>query len=230
MTSYHSLAEGNMKRYRYRLSESFKKIKPSDKQGFTLIELAFVLVIVGLLVGMGVELVPMLVKQNKLKETQAIVKETKTAIIGYALATGRLPYASANTNGSETSGRLSGYLPFATIGISANDAYLSTLYYALDPYLASTTSTEEFKTHLSELISATQSPDLFCDGGNLLAAFVVISPGPNLEADSPNDDNGNGLVDINDNNSFEKPGAPQTGSYDDILEAASLAYLYGRFE
>jgi len=201
-----------------------------DRRGFTLIELAFVLVIVGLLIGMGAELLPMLVKQNKLKESRAMVKEAKTAIVGYALATGRLPYASSNEDGSESSGRLNGYLPYATLGISGSDAYGSTLFYAIDPYLAVTATTQEFKTHLNELISGGHSPDLFCDSGNILAAFVVLSSGYNGEADSPNDDNNNGRVDTVDNNTFEQPGAPQTDTYDDILEAASLSYLYGRFE
>ena len=77
--------------------------KPFSRKGFTLIEMAFVLVIVGILVGLGAQLLPMLVKQNKLKDDRMFVKEVRTAIIGYALATGRLPFASANINGAETS-------------------------------------------------------------------------------------------------------------------------------
>ncbi len=207
-----------------------EKKKLNDRHGFTLIELAFVLVIMGLLIGMGAELLPMLVKQNKLKECRAMVQETKTAIIGYALATGRLPYASSNQDGSENTGRLSGFLPYATLGINGTDTYRNTLYYAVDPYLAATTTTEEFKAHLNELITATHTPDLFCDSGNIQAAFVVLSSGYNGTADPPNDDNNNGRVDTSDNNTFEIPGAPQTASYDDILETASISYLYGRFE
>ena len=60
----------------------------SSRRGFTLVEIAFVLVLVGILVGFGVQMLPMLVKQNKLKEDRAFVKQTRTAIIGYALATG----------------------------------------------------------------------------------------------------------------------------------------------
>ena len=66
----------------------------SSRKGFTLIELAFVLVIVGLLLGLGAQLIPMLVTQNKLSDDRTRVKEAKTALIGYALATGRLPFAS----------------------------------------------------------------------------------------------------------------------------------------
>lgn len=202
----------------------------NHKKGFTLIELAFVLVIVGILVGMGAEILPMLVKQSKLKESRLMVREAKTAITGYALATGRLPCASSSTDGSENSGTYRGYLPYATLGISGSDAYLSTLFYAVDPYLTGTATTEEFKTALSELITGTHSPAVTCDSGNIQAAFVVISPGKNIRADAPNDDNNNGTVTSADNNQFEKPGAPETASYDDILDAVSLTYLYGRLE
>jgi prepilin-type N-terminal cleavage/methylation domain-containing protein len=203
--------------------------KPSSGSGFTLIELAFVLVIIGLLLGLGAELLPMLVKQSKLKEDRLLVKETKTAIIGYALATGRLPYASTTINGSETTGILNGYLPWATLGIAGKDAYLSTLSYAVDSYLTSTTSVAQFKAHLGELINGTHAPDLFCDSGNLRVAFVVISGAENMRSDAPNDDNGDGIITMIDNNQFASPSATPTATYNDILETASLTYLYGLF-
>ena len=203
--------------------------KSSSGSGFTLIEIAFVLVIIGVLLGLGAELLPMLVKQSKLKEDRLMVKEAKTAIIGYALATGRLPYASTTINGSETTGILNGYLPWATLGIAGKDAYLTTLSYAVDPYLTSTTSVAQFKAHLGELINGTHAPDLFCDSGNLRVAFVVISGGENMRSDAPNDDNGDGIITMMDNNQFASPSATPTATYNDILETASLTYLYGLF-
>lgn len=203
--------------------------RPSLRSGFTLIELAFVLVIIGLLLGLGAELLPMLVKQSKLKEDRLLVKETKTAIIGYALATGRLPYASTTINGSETTGILNGYLPWATLGIAGKDVYLTTLSYAVDSYLTSTTSVAQFKARLGELINGTHAPDLFCDSGNLRVAFVVISGGENMRSDAPNDDNGDGIITMIDNNQFASPSATPTATYNDILETASLTYLYGLF-
>ena len=61
--------------------------RPLSQKGFTLIEMAFVLVIVGILVGLGAQLLPMLVKQNKFKDDTMFDKEVTTAIIGYALTT-----------------------------------------------------------------------------------------------------------------------------------------------
>jgi len=198
-----------------------------DKQGFTLIEIAMVLVIIGILVGLGADLFPVLVKQNKLKENRSIVEETRVAIIGYALATGRLPYASNTADGTEDTGITSGYLPYITVGGREKDVYLKTLYYAVDSYLCNTTGPTDLKNHLQDLITGTHTPDLYYSGG-IAAAFIVLSPGENLVADSPNDDNGNGRVDMGDNNQFATPDAPVTLSYDDILGAASDTYLYGR--
>ena len=203
------------------------RCKPSQRAGFTLIEVAIVMVILGLLIGLGAELLPMLVKQNKLKDNRVLVKEARTAIIGYALATGRLPYASANANGAQASGRLSGYLPWSTLGIQGKDPYTTTLFYAVDSHLANTTSVPQFKQRLADLISGTFTPDLFCDGTNIRAAFIVVSAGENLRADSPNDDTSNRIVDINDNNQFASPTSTITATYDDILETVSLTYLYG---
>ncbi len=200
---------------------------PLYRKGFTLIEVAIVMVILGLLIGLGAELLPMLVKQNKLKDNRVLVKEARTAIIGYTLATGRLPYASANVNGTQTTGRLSGYLPWTTLGITGRDPYTTTLFYAVDSHLANTTSVAQFKQRLGDLIGGTLTPDLFCDGTNIRAAFIVVSAGENLRADAPNDDNNNRIVDINDNNQFASPTSTITASYDDILESVSLAYLYG---
>jgi prepilin-type N-terminal cleavage/methylation domain-containing protein len=200
--------------------------RPLSQKGFTLIEMAFVLVIVGILVGLGAQVLPMLVKQNKLKDDRMFVKEVRTAIIGYALATGRLPFASANINGSETTNRLNGYLPWATLGINGKDPYQTTLFYSVESHLTTTTPAT-LKTTIGQLINGTPAPDLFCDNGNLKVAFVVLSAGENRRADSPNDDTGEGLITNSDNNQFASPSALISSNYNDILETASLTYLYG---
>jgi len=58
------------------LSHPFK-----EKKGFTLIELAIVLVVLGILVGLGVGLVGILTKQAKLRESRDIVRDVYESII-----------------------------------------------------------------------------------------------------------------------------------------------------
>ncbi len=193
----------------------------SSRKGFTLIELAFVLVIVGLLLGLGAQLIPMLVTQNKLSDDRTRVKEAKTALIGYALATGRLPFASLSTNGLETPNQYNGYLPWSTIGITGVDAFQTTLFYAVDFNL--TTAGSVTQTVIGKLISDTPplppNQKLYSDLGAVRVAFVVISAGQNrILNNPPNNINGN---------TFAAPSAPVTSNYDDILESESLSLLNG---
>lgn len=64
--------------------------------GFTLVEIAMVLVIIGMLIGLGAGLVGPLVKRAKLTETRETVKEAYNAIIGYTVANKRLPASLSN--------------------------------------------------------------------------------------------------------------------------------------
>ncbi len=65
---------------------------PSERQrGFTLIELAIVLVVIGILLGLGVALLGPLTKQAQFKRSRERVKACKEAIIGFVAASRRLP-------------------------------------------------------------------------------------------------------------------------------------------
>ncbi len=61
------------------------------KKGFTLIELAIVLVLVGLLLGLGTSLVGILIKQVKRRETQERLDAAVESVIGYAQTHKYLP-------------------------------------------------------------------------------------------------------------------------------------------
>ena len=60
-------------------------------RGFTLVELAIVLVVIGLLIGIGVSMIGPLTKRAKLIETREAVKQAKEAVLGYAVKNGYLP-------------------------------------------------------------------------------------------------------------------------------------------
>ncbi|HIQ31592.1 MAG TPA: prepilin-type N-terminal cleavage/methylation domain-containing protein, partial [Aquifex aeolicus] len=60
-------------------------------RGLTLIELAVVLVVLGILVGIGAGIVGVLIKRVKYSESKEKVKANVEAIIGYATASGKLP-------------------------------------------------------------------------------------------------------------------------------------------
>jgi len=70
-------------------------------KGFTLIELAIVLVIVGILVGLGTALIGPLTKQTKVVDTREAVKAAKAALTGYAVKYGFLPTTIGPSGGRE---------------------------------------------------------------------------------------------------------------------------------
>lgn len=102
--------------------------------GFTLAEMAVVLVIVALLIG-GM-LLPLSAQQDirYVSETEATLKNIQEALLGFAAANGRLPcpasnasngqqsYASGgNPSNGECSNHFDGFLPAADLGIRPTD-------------------------------------------------------------------------------------------------------------
>lgn len=71
--------------------------------GFTLVEMAIVLLIVGLLLGGGLTVLSAQIEQQRFKDTERLLGEAREAVIGFALANGRLPCpASATSAGRES--------------------------------------------------------------------------------------------------------------------------------
>jgi prepilin-type N-terminal cleavage/methylation domain-containing protein len=81
------------------------------KRGLTLIEMAIVLVIIGLLVSVGAALIGPLTKRAKLTETREIVKNAYESVLGFAISNKRLPNQLSD------------------LGIKSTDAYLNNLVY-----------------------------------------------------------------------------------------------------
>lgn len=104
-----------MERFRYRRWHGSPAL---DRQGFTLIEIAVVLVIVGILIGVATALLGPLVKQAKYRQTVETVKAAKEAVIGYVLNSRRLPTAAE----------------FSSITKNV-DAWNTNLFYYPDPLL-----------------------------------------------------------------------------------------------
>ena len=105
---------------------------PSRARGFSLIELAVAVVVI--VIFLGSILVPLTtqVAQRKTSDTQKALEEIKEALLGFAIAQGRLPCpASAASNGVESyvgvvgaspcTNPYDGFVPAATLGLAATD-------------------------------------------------------------------------------------------------------------
>lgn len=108
-----------------------KIIYTKANKGFTLVEMAVVLVILGFV--LSALLLPLQAQRNQLfqSETENTLRQAQKALLGYAQANGRLPCpAIAASNGLESQTAVGsnicsshdGFLPAATLGIQPTDS------------------------------------------------------------------------------------------------------------
>lgn len=191
--------------------------------GFTLMEVAVVLVIVALLLG-GM-LLP-LAAQHDLRqsaETQRLLLETRDALIGYAATTQPKPYLPCpDTDGDGVENRLGsgcqeeeGDLPWADLGIGREDAWGSRLRYR-----ASSSFTDSSAgITLASVGDLTVCVDAACNQkiADKLAA-VVFSPGKNKAAEETNGD-------VQDKMFVSRPGGDD---FDDLVVWLPSPLLFHR--
>ena len=100
--------------------------------GFTLIEMAIVLIVVGLILGGVISTVGVQRQQLKRDETRQLLEVAREALIGFALTNGRLPCPDIDNDGIENPANPAagescdaneGALPHVDIGVSANDTW-----------------------------------------------------------------------------------------------------------
>lgn len=116
------------------------------QRGFSLTELAVVLVIVALLIG-GM-LLPLSAQQDiaARQDSEKALADIREALIGFAAANGRLPRpATSATDGTEnaancaTDAACSGFIPWATLGTAKVDGYGKLIRYSVTPAYANAT-------------------------------------------------------------------------------------------
>ncbi len=102
-----------------------------EKKGFTLVELAIVMVIIGLIMGAGITIWKSTIDSTRLSSTKTNLENIKTAVINFAMANGRLPCPDSTTppnntgqSNPATAGVCAGcanppcYVPFQTLQIN----------------------------------------------------------------------------------------------------------------
>jgi prepilin-type N-terminal cleavage/methylation domain-containing protein len=127
------------------------RLTRNTTSGFTLVELAVVLVVVTLLLGSVLVPLATQVEQRKVAEAQQLLDDSREAIIGFAMINGRLPRPAASaTDGVEMSAtcaslpdptkdaaaNCTGFMPWATLGLARLDPWGKQLRYSVDPNFA----------------------------------------------------------------------------------------------
>ena len=123
-----------------RFANTVRRPRP---EGFTLVEMAIVLIIVALLLGGLMTPLSARIDQRNYNETKQQIDEIRNALIGFAVANGRLPRpATSITNGEEATatcsddGACTGFIPWATLGVKRTDAWNKMLRYSVSPNFA----------------------------------------------------------------------------------------------
>ena len=112
-------------------------------RGFTLVEMAIVLLIVGLLLGTLMSPLSAQLDQRNYNETQQQINEIREALIGFAVTNGRFPRpATSATDGAEnpvlcaTDSTCTGFIPWTTLGVKKTDAWNKMIRYSVTPAYA----------------------------------------------------------------------------------------------
>jgi type II secretory pathway pseudopilin PulG len=111
--------------------------------GFSLVELAIVLIIVALLLSSLLSPLSAQIDQRNYNETQQQISEIREALIGFAVVNGRLPRpATSATNGAEnpaicgSEALCTGFIPWSTLGVKKTDAWNKIIQYSVSPAYA----------------------------------------------------------------------------------------------
>jgi len=208
-------------------------------KGFTLLEMAIVLLVFGLAIGglMG----PLQVQLESL-DRKATVKEIgliKESIIGFAIRNGRLPCPDTDSDGAEdTSGsactQVYGDVPWATLGVGAIDGWKRPFSYRVDTRFADTTDgsgcADDDAAGVSFEICSAGGINVFdSQGGNAVASnlpAIIVSHGKNWAQTSGTDEGENK---DNDADFVDKTYASGgSNNYDDIVDWINLNNLIAK--
>ncbi|SDG54589.1 MULTISPECIES: prepilin-type N-terminal cleavage/methylation domain-containing protein [unclassified Duganella] len=194
-----------------------RKPVPRRHAGFTLVEIAIVLLIVGLMIGGLIAPLSSQLEQRRSADTRRVMDEAREALVGFALQTGYLPCpAISPTNGLEdragnVCNKRYGYLPWATLGVSKLDGWNRLMGYTVTPAFADAGNLFTLKTPRDVTI-ATRS-----NNGQLMAASgindvpaAIISFGRN--GYGATSDQGTIIADAGTGNIDEKTNLQSTGT------------------
>jgi prepilin-type N-terminal cleavage/methylation domain-containing protein len=143
------------------------RLKPKRGAGFTLIEIAIVLVILGLLLGLGVGLIGLLVKRAKIMESRETVDAALEALVSYAAGNKCLTDNLTQANVRKTV-----------------DAWEQPLFVRVAPELLSNQCSFYNSTicdRKATSLTVTICNDVACTSNQTISnvAFVIASKGPN---------------------------------------------------
>ena len=196
--------------------------------GFTLLEMAIVLLIVGLLLGGLLPTISSQIDLQRRNETRKYLEVVRDALVGYAVVNGRLPCPDSNGDGTAeatctTNPEQVGTLPYTDLGVVGTDAYGNVLVYAVTKeFAAATPFTLNTAGNLTicKAAAACIAPE---DKWTTTAPAVLVSRGANAATATSADEAEN----TDPNTTFISHDLVQNG-YDDLVVWLSPNTLINR--
>jgi prepilin-type N-terminal cleavage/methylation domain-containing protein len=220
----------------------YQKVKPvfknMDDNGFTLIEMAMVMVIAGIVVSIIMTVLPSIIKTGKIKEARAKLSRYDYALQGYAIANYRLPFADSNGDGREDTNVFIGTLPYLTLGLtSGDDVWGNAVKYAVygrpgNPNNLTDTSDKATLCAALSAISGFDSNIAYTTTSDTCAGATAANSANQayvLASGGPKDlDGSNGFFDLCNGSAgagFNAENKIQALNYDDIVRPFSIMEL-----
>jgi prepilin-type N-terminal cleavage/methylation domain-containing protein len=214
--------------------------------GFTLIEMAMVMSIVGLLLAGLLPTITSQIEQQRRNETRKQLAEIQQALMGFAIMNGRLPCPTTQTDPSSNlygqedatcptgTPTTDGYLPWKTLGVSEVDAWGSKRTSTSSPWTGYWRyRTDRNFSKSSSLITLTTgfSSDSLAiidtSGASLISTSerpiaIVFSTGPDLVGNGQN-----AITSFQQTSATYQSDVPSSG-FDDMLIWISRPQLFNR--
>lgn len=229
------------------------KIKTKKVVGFTLVEVAIVLVIVGLIISAFLTPLTAQIDQKNYSETRGLIVDSKEAVMGYTLANKHLPCpdktAGANNgvNDNPNDGLedfdvitgncivYDGSLPWATLGVPRIDSWGQPLIYHAAVAFAQRAPLAVFGLGANGTLRVCN--EQACNAPRLtdVAVATIVSKGKNrgicptlpsppaCADERENDDGDNDFV-----SHAQTVSGSANGEYDDVVEWLSSSVLFNR--
>jgi len=169
----------------------------SYQQGFSLLELAMVLAILGVLGGLSLPLIQTQMQRSKTNHTIEHQEAVMTALGHYVSRTNQMPCPAKDHNGEaakKCTPQSIGYVPYKALGLSkemASDGYKRPMFFAVEPDLTAIQYCHEGGSHDHLKVLDAQKKSVIATSQGDYVAAVVLSLGESVHGSQSADEKTN---------------------------------------